>query len=184
VRYENEPVAGRRNAAGRQRADVAKRVKEKMAELAPTFPAGVSWQVVFDSTTFIIISIREVMYTLIAAVVLVFIVMLVFLQSIRATLIPTLVVPAALMGAFVGMYAAGFSINQLSLFGMVAGDRYRRGRRDRRHRGAERIMRWRRPVAARGDAQGHGPDHGRDRDHHGGARRISFRARCRPAPPA
>jgi multidrug efflux pump len=75
--------------------------------------------VVFDSTTFITISIREVLYTLIAAVVLVFIVMLVFLQSIRATLIPTLVVPAALMGAFVGMYAAGFSINQLSLFGMV-----------------------------------------------------------------
>ena len=121
VRFENQPVAGFgvQLLPGANGLDVARRVKEKMAELAQTFPAGVAWSVVFDSTTFIIISIREVLYTLIAAVVLVFIVMLVFLQSIRATLIPTLVVPAALMGAFVGMYVAGFSINQLSLFGMV-----------------------------------------------------------------
>jgi len=121
VRLHNRPVAGFgvQLLPGANGLDVAKRVKEKMAELAQTFPAGVAWSVVFDSTTFIVISIREVLYTLIAAVVLVFIVMLVFLQNIRATLIPTLVVPAALMGAFVGMYAAGFSINQLSLFGMV-----------------------------------------------------------------
>ena len=72
-----------------------------------------------DATTFITHAIDEVIFTLVAAVVLVFIVMLVFLQSFRATLIPTLVVPVALMGAFIGMEIFGFSINQLTLFGMV-----------------------------------------------------------------
>ncbi len=121
VRLDNEPVAGFgvQLLPGANGLEVARQVKATMAELEQSFPAGVSSSVVFDSTTFITISIREVIITLIAAVVLVFIVMLVFLQNIRATLIPTLVVPAALMGAFVGMYVAGFSINQLSLFGMV-----------------------------------------------------------------
>ena len=73
----------------------------------------------YDSTDFIHISINEVVKTLIEAMILVFIVMLVFLQNLRATLIPTLVVPVALMGAFIGMYAFGFTINQLTLFGMV-----------------------------------------------------------------
>jgi multidrug efflux pump len=79
----------------------------------------VEWFVALDATTFITHAIDEVIFTLIAAVVLVFIVMLVFLQSFRATLIPTLVVPVALMGAFIGMEIFGFSINQLTLFGMV-----------------------------------------------------------------
>ncbi len=64
-------------------------------------------------------SIREVVYTLAGAVVLVFLVMLVFLQNIRATLIPTLVMPVALLGAFVGIYVVGFSVNTLSLFGVA-----------------------------------------------------------------
>ncbi|HKF96860.1 MAG TPA: efflux RND transporter permease subunit, partial [Steroidobacteraceae bacterium] len=71
------------------------------------------------STPFIRVAIREVLITLIEAVVLVFLVMLVFLQNFRATLIPTLVVPAALLGTLIGIYAVGFSINQLSLFAMV-----------------------------------------------------------------
>src|SRR5213082_2742843 len=99
--------------------DVAKAVEARMNNIAPSFPAGVSWFWAFDSTTFIKVAIREVIVTLAEAVALVFLVMLVFLQSFRATLIPTLVVPSALLGTLVGMYAVGFSINQLTLFAMV-----------------------------------------------------------------
>ena len=99
--------------------EVIKAVKARMAELQPSFPAGVTWFMPYDSSTFINVAIREVIFTLVEAVALVFVVMLVFLQSWRATLIPTLVVPAALMGALIGMYTVGFSINQLSLFAMV-----------------------------------------------------------------
>jgi multidrug efflux pump len=99
--------------------EVMKAVRERMAALAPSFPPGVTWSVSFDSTTFIQTAIHEVLITLVEAVVLVFVVMLVFLQSFRATLIPTLVVPVALLGALIGMYVVGFSINQLTLFAMV-----------------------------------------------------------------
>ncbi len=99
--------------------EVMKAVRAKMAALAPSFPPGVSWSVPFDTTKFIRVAIREVIITLIEAVALVFVVMLIFLQSFRATIIPTLVVPVALMGALIGMYAVGFSINQLTLFAMV-----------------------------------------------------------------
>src|SRR2546423_15255646 len=99
--------------------EVARAVAARMNDRQPSFPAGVSWFWAFDSTTFIKVAIREVIITLAEAVLLVFLVMLVFLQNFRATLIPTLVVPAALLGTLVGMYALGFSINQLSLFAMV-----------------------------------------------------------------
>jgi multidrug efflux pump len=98
---------------------VIKAVKARMAELQPSFPAGVTWFMPFDSTTFIRVAIEEVIITLAEAVALVFVVMLIFLQSFRATIIPTLVVPSALLGTLIGMYAVGFSINQLSLFAMV-----------------------------------------------------------------
>jgi multidrug efflux pump len=104
---------------GANALDVADAVKARMNELQKSFPPGVEWFVALDATTFITHAIHEVIFTLVAAVVLVFIVMLVFLQSFRATLIPTLVVPVALMGAFIGMEIFGFSINQLTLFGMV-----------------------------------------------------------------
>jgi multidrug efflux pump len=121
VRLDNKPVAafGIQLLPGANALEVARLVKAKMDDLQGSFPASVKWFTALDSTTFIKHAIKEVIITLVAAVVLVFIVMLVFLQSFRATLIPTLVVPAALMGAFIGMYALGFSINQLSLFGMV-----------------------------------------------------------------
>jgi len=99
--------------------EVGKAVTTKMNDMQPSFPAGVSWFWAFDSTTFIKVAIREVIITLSEAVVLVFLVMLVFLQNFRATLIPTLVVPSALLGTLIGMYVVGFSINQLSLFAMV-----------------------------------------------------------------
>jgi multidrug efflux pump len=98
---------------------VAQEVRDKMDELQTTFPQHVSWFVPFDSTTFVKLSINEVVHTLIEAVILVFLVMLLFLQNFRATLIPTLVIPVALLGTFLGMLVLGFTINQLTLFGMV-----------------------------------------------------------------
>ncbi|MBV8877734.1 MAG: multidrug efflux RND transporter permease subunit [Gammaproteobacteria bacterium] len=99
--------------------DVSRAVTERMNAIQGSFPPGVKWVWAWDSTPFIRVAIREVLITLIEAVVLVFLVMLVFLQNFRATLIPTLVVPAALLGTLIGIYAVGFSINQLSLFAMV-----------------------------------------------------------------
>jgi multidrug efflux pump len=121
ARFNGQPVAGFGVLLqpGANALEVAEAVKTRMAELAPSLPAGVEWFVPFDSTKFIITAIEEVIITLVIAIVLVFIVMLVFLQSFRATIIPTLVVPVALMGAMIGMYLFDFSINQLTLFGMV-----------------------------------------------------------------
>jgi multidrug efflux pump len=104
---------------GANALQVANLVRAKMDELQPTFPAGVTWFTPYDSTTFVKVSIKEVVKTLIEAVVLVFIVMLIFLQNLRATIIPTLVIPVALLGTFLGMWIIGFTINQLTLFGMV-----------------------------------------------------------------
>ncbi|WP_314105810.1 multidrug efflux RND transporter permease subunit [uncultured Stenotrophomonas sp.] len=104
---------------GANALNVADAVRAKMDELQPSFPAGVSWFSPYDSTTFVKISIEEVVKTLIEAIVLVFLVMLIFLQNFRATLIPTLVIPVALLGTFLGMSIIGFTINQLTLFAMV-----------------------------------------------------------------
>ena len=104
---------------GANALQVASLVRAKMDELQPSFPPGVTWFTPYDSTTFVKISIREVVKTLFEAVVLVFLVMLIFLQNFRATIIPTLVIPVALLGTFLGMWIIGFTINQLTLFGMV-----------------------------------------------------------------
>jgi len=94
-------------------------VKARMAELERNFPEDITWAVPFDTTPFISISVDEVVKTLVEAMVLVFLVMFLFLQNWRATLIPTIVVPIALAGACLGLWVLGFSINVLSLFGMV-----------------------------------------------------------------
>lgn len=104
---------------GANALDVVQAVRSKMDELSKTFPEGVSWFMPYDSTTFVTISIHEVVETLLEAIVLVFLVMLLFLQNFRATIIPTLVIPVALLGTFLGMVPLGFTINQLTLFGMV-----------------------------------------------------------------
>ncbi|WP_447785831.1 multidrug efflux RND transporter permease subunit [Stenotrophomonas bentonitica] len=104
---------------GANALNVANAVTAKMNELESTFPTGVTWFSPYDSTTFVKISIEEVVKTLIEAIVLVFLVMLIFLQNFRATLIPTLVIPVALLGTFLGMSIIGFTINQLTLFAMV-----------------------------------------------------------------
>ncbi len=98
---------------------VAKEVQARMTELAKNLPPGVTWSIPFESYTFVKVSIDEVVKTLAEAIVLVFFVMLLFLQNLRATMIPMLVVPVALTGAFLGLYAFGFSINVLTLFGLV-----------------------------------------------------------------
>src|SRR5690606_34446089 len=104
---------------GANALNVAEAVRAKMNELQATFPPGVTWMSPYDSTTFVRISIKEVVKTLAEAVVLVFLVMLIFLQNLRATIIPTLVIPVALLGTFLGLSIIGFTINQLTLFAMV-----------------------------------------------------------------
>ena len=97
----------------------AQAVREKVQELAKFFPPGVRVDYPLDTSTFVRISIEEVVKTLLEAVLLVFLVMYLFLQNFRATLIPTIVVPVALLGTFGMMLAFGFSINVLTMFGMV-----------------------------------------------------------------
>ncbi len=94
-------------------------VKARMAELKRYFPEGVVYAVPYDSSKFVNVSIAQVVETLVEAIILVFLVMFLFLQNWRYTLIPTLVVPIALLGTFALMLANGFSINVLTLFGMV-----------------------------------------------------------------
>ncbi|WP_114974024.1 efflux RND transporter permease subunit [Rhodoferax ferrireducens] len=97
----------------------AKAVRAKMQQLEPFFPKGMSWTIPYDSSRFVDISIRQVAETLVEAVVLVFLVMFLFLQNWRYTIIPTIVVPVALLGTFATLLAMGFSINVLTMFGMV-----------------------------------------------------------------
>ena len=97
----------------------ANAVRAKMNELQQYFPAGMSYSIPYDSSEFVSISITKVTHTLIEAVVLVFLVMFLFLQNWRYTIIPTIVVPVALLGTFATLLALGFSINVLTMFGMV-----------------------------------------------------------------
>ena len=94
-------------------------VRQRMEQLKQYFPPGVSYSIPYDSSRFVKISISQVAITLLEAVGLVFLVIFLFLQNIRYTLIPTLVVPIALMGSFAVLMALGFSINVLTMFGMV-----------------------------------------------------------------
>ena len=98
---------------------VAEEVNKTVAELAAAFPKGLERAVVYDTTRFVKVSIHEVVKTLLEAMVLVFLVVLLFLQNLRATLIPTLAVPVSLIGTFAGLHVLGYSINTLTLFGMV-----------------------------------------------------------------
>ena len=94
-------------------------VKTRMSELAKFFPQGIDWVVAYDTSKFIEISIKEVLKSLAEALVLVVLVMYLFLGNLRATLIPAIVIPIALVGALVGLYLLGYSINVLTLFAMV-----------------------------------------------------------------
>src|SRR5690606_36415804 len=106
-------------APGSNAVDTALAVRAKLDELAQFMPDGVKYHVPLDTSLFISISIEKVVVTLFEAIILVFVVMLLFLQNIRYTLIPTLVVPVALLGTFAVLFALGFSINVLTMFAMV-----------------------------------------------------------------
>jgi multidrug efflux pump len=104
---------------GANALEVAGNVKATVAEMAERFPPGLAYSIPYDTTRFVEVSIREVLKTLGEAMILVFLVVFVFLQNWRATLIPIIAVPVSLTGAFAGLLALGYSINTLTLFGMV-----------------------------------------------------------------
>ena len=104
---------------GANALDTAKGVKEKMAELKERFPKGMDFEIPYDTSNFVKASMKEVFKTLAEAMVLVVLVVFLFLQNWRATLIPIIAVPISLIGTFAGLYLFGFSINTLTLFAMV-----------------------------------------------------------------
>src|SRR5215813_3538760 len=120
-RYRGKPTALLLTflAPGFNALDVVKDVRKRMDELSKSFPPGVTYDVPYDTTKFIEVSIEEVIKTLRDAMILVILVVYLFLQSWRATLIPAVAVPVSLIGTFAGMSALGFSINTLTLFGMI-----------------------------------------------------------------
>lgn len=121
TKYNGQPAAGIgfQLATGSNALKTADSIRARIAELEPYFPPGLHVVYPYDTTPFIRISITEVAKTLLEGIVLVFLVMLLFLQNIRATLIPTIAVPVVLLGTFGVMAAVGFTINTLSMFGMV-----------------------------------------------------------------
>jgi multidrug efflux pump len=121
ARFNGKPASGIgiKLAAGANALDTAAAVKAKLQELEPYFPAGAKAVVPYDTTPFVKLSIKGVVKTLIEAMILVFLVMYLFLQNLRATLIPTIAVPVVLLGTFGVMAAFGFTINTLTMFGLV-----------------------------------------------------------------
>lgn len=121
ARYNGKPASGIgiKLASGANALDTAEGVKQALADLTPYFPTGLKAVVPYDTTPFVSLSIEKVVHTLIEAVVLVFLVMYLFLQNFRATLIPTIAVPVVLLGTFAILYAFGYSINTLTMFAMV-----------------------------------------------------------------
>ncbi|MET0270592.1 MAG: efflux RND transporter permease subunit [Sphingomonas sp.] len=119
--FSGRPMAGIavQTVPGANALATANGIRARMGELEKTLPSDVAWQSAYDTTPFITASVEEVIKTLVEAMLLVFVVMFLFLQNLRATVIPTLVVPIALGGACLGLWLFGFSINVLSLFGMV-----------------------------------------------------------------
>jgi len=121
ARYDGQPASGLgiKLASGANALDTAAGVKKAIEELKPFFPQGLDAVIPYDTTPFVSLSIEKVIHTLIEAVVLVFVVMYLFLQNFRATLIPTIAVPVVLLGTFGILYTFGYSINTLTMFAMV-----------------------------------------------------------------
>ncbi|WBS01548.1 efflux RND transporter permease subunit [Pseudoduganella sp. SL102] len=121
ARFNGKPATGiaLKLATGANALDTAEAVKAKVEEMSKLFPKGMKAVVAFDTTPFVELSIEEVVKTLIEAIVLVFLVMYLFLQNFRATLIPTMAVPVVLLGTFAVLSALGYSINTLTMFAMV-----------------------------------------------------------------
>ena len=121
ARFNGQPAAGLgiKLTTGANALDTSKAVKATLDKLKPFFPNGMQVVYPYDTTPFVQISINEVVKTLFEAIVLVFLVMYLFLQNFRATLIPTIAVPVVLLGTFAVIAAFGYSINTLTMFGMV-----------------------------------------------------------------
>lgn len=125
--YSVSPLLDGKNASafgialqpGANALDVADAVEKRMQELSLSFPNGLHYKNVYNTTEFVKISIDEVIKTFIEAIVLVIIIMYFFLQNFRATIIPVIAIPVSIIGTFAGMYALGFSINLLTLFGLI-----------------------------------------------------------------
>jgi hydrophobe/amphiphile efflux-1 (HAE1) family protein len=122
----NSTVGGKRAVAmgvllqpGANALETGAAIRDRLNELASDFPKGMSYEIPYDTNQYVKVSIKEVIKTLIEAMILVFCVVLLFLQNWRATIIPMLAVPVSLIGTFAAMFAFGFSINMLTLFGMV-----------------------------------------------------------------
>ncbi len=120
-RFNGQPAAGLAIslATGANALETSRNVSELMKQLESTFPSGLKVVIPFDTTPFVSVAIKEVVKTLLEAIVLVFLVMYLFLQNFRATLIPTIAVPVVLLGTFAVLAALGFSINMLTMFAMV-----------------------------------------------------------------
>ena len=120
-RLNGQPAAamGVQLAPGANALETAQGIKTRLAELSKNFPSDVSYSVPFDTSIFVKVAISKVLMTLAEAVVLVFLVMLLFLQNLRYTLIPTIVVPICLLGTLAVMLPLGFSVNMMTMFGMV-----------------------------------------------------------------
>ena len=121
TQFNGKPAAGIaiRLATGANALDTAAAVEKRLSELRPSYPTGLKDQLAFDTTPFIKLSIESVVHTLLEAIALVFIVMFLFLQNWRATIIPTLAVPVVVLGTFAVINMFGFSINTLTMFAMV-----------------------------------------------------------------
>ncbi|BCA55263.1 multidrug efflux RND transporter permease subunit [Nitrospira sp. KM1] len=120
-RYKRKPTALLLTflSPGANALETVKRIRQEMSSLTKFFPAGVTYDIPYDTTRFVEVSIEEVVATLRDAMILVLLVVYLFLQSWRATLVPAIAVPVSLIGTFAGMEALGFSINTLTLFGLV-----------------------------------------------------------------
>ena len=121
ARIDGQPTAAIaiRLTPGANALETVSAIEKRMGELSQFFPKNIDWALPYDTSQFIDISIREVLKTLAEALLLVFLVMYLFLGNLRATLIPTIVIPVSLIGTLVGLYALGYSINVLTLFAMV-----------------------------------------------------------------
>ncbi|WP_257251705.1 multidrug efflux RND transporter permease subunit [Burkholderia cepacia] len=120
-RENNKPatLAGVQLAPGANAVKTAEAIRARMAELSKSMPSGMTYSIPLDTSPFVKISIEKVLHTLLEAMVLVFLVMYLFLQNVRYTLIPAIVAPVAMLGTFAVMLLTGFSINVLTMFGMV-----------------------------------------------------------------
>ena len=120
-RYNGQPASGLgiKLASGANEMNTDKLVRARIEELSHYFPRGLEAKIAYETTPFVKASIKDVVKTLLEAILLVFLVMYLFLQNFRATLIPTIAVPVVLLGTFAVLYACGFSINTLTMFAMV-----------------------------------------------------------------